>query len=78
LPYTYAAIENAGVAYEIIIVVRNAEKVIQGLFNSIRNFKTNEVEFVVLGGLSEDNTVELIKKNEDIIDTWQSEPDKGI
>ncbi|MDB5009840.1 MAG: hypothetical protein JWQ06_629 [Mucilaginibacter sp.] len=62
----------------VITVVRNAEKVIQGLFDSVRNFKTNEVEFVVLDGLSEDNTVELIKKNEDIIDTWQSEPDKGI
>ncbi len=62
----------------VITVVRNAEKVIQALFDSVRQFKTNEVEFIVLDGASTDKTVDLIKQNEDIIDAWISEPDKGI
>jgi glycosyltransferase involved in cell wall biosynthesis len=62
----------------VITVVMNAEKVIQQLFNSVRNFKTSEVEFVVLDGVSKDGTVGLIKQNEDIIDMWISESDKGI
>jgi glycosyltransferase involved in cell wall biosynthesis len=62
----------------IITVVKNAEKVKPSLFNSVRNLKSKDVEFIVLDGLSEDGTVEIIKKNEDIIDKWLSEPDKGI
>jgi glycosyltransferase involved in cell wall biosynthesis len=62
----------------VITVVKNAGKVISGLFTSVRDFKTADVEFIVLDGLSSDNTVELIKQNEGIIDTWLSEPDKGI
>ena len=62
----------------VITVVRNAGSVIEGLFNSLRAFKTTGVEFIVLDGASTDNTVELIKKNTDIIESWISEPDKGI
>ena len=62
----------------VITVVRNAEKVILALFDSMRQFKTSEVEFIVLDGASTDNTITLIKQNQDIIDTWVSEPDKGI
>jgi len=62
----------------VITVVKNADKVIERLFNSVRNFKNEQVEFIVLDGVSTDNTVELIKQNEDIIDTWLSEPDAGI
>src|SRR5882762_9694471 len=62
----------------VITVVKNAGKVISGLFTSMRDFKTADVEFIVLDGLSSDNTVDLIKQNEGIIDTWLSEPDKGI
>ncbi len=62
----------------IITVVKNAEKVIPVLFNSVRKFKTADVEFMVLDGSSTDDTVNLIKQNEDIIDIWLSEPDKGI
>jgi len=62
----------------VITVVMNAEKVIQQLFDSMRELKTDEVEFIVLDGVSKDGTVDLIRKNEDIIDAWTSEPDHGI
>lgn len=62
----------------IITVTKNADKTIGTLFDSIRKFKTNNIEFIVLDGVSTDSTVELIKQNEDIIDLWQSEKDSGI
>jgi glycosyltransferase involved in cell wall biosynthesis len=62
----------------VITVVKNAEKVIPALFASVRQYKTAEVEFIVLDGVSTDGTVDLIKQNEDIVDAWLSEPDKGI
>jgi len=62
----------------IITVVRNGEKVIQALFDSVRKYKAADVEFLILDGASTDNTVDLIKQNETIIDSWISEPDKGI
>ena len=62
----------------IITVVKNAGTVITSLFDSVRKFKTNEVEFIVLDGVSTDDTLSIIKQNSDIIDTWLSEPDKGI
>ena len=62
----------------IITVVKNGEKVIQRLFNSIREFKKPGVEFIVWDGLSTDNTVNIIRKNEGIIDKWLSVADLGI
>jgi glycosyltransferase involved in cell wall biosynthesis len=62
----------------IITVVKNADAVIQNLFKSVRAVKTEDIEFVVLDGGSTDKTINLLKKNEDIIDTWQSDPDNGI
>lgn len=69
---------SANFKVTVITVVKNAGKVIGGLFNSVRNFKSGEVEFIILDALSTDNTVELIKQNENIIDAWVSEADKGI
>jgi glycosyltransferase involved in cell wall biosynthesis len=62
----------------IITVVRNAENLLPALFSSVRNVKTPDVEFIVLDGASTDGTVAVITQNTDIIDTWLSEPDKGI
>lgn len=62
----------------VVTVVRNGEKVIGRLFDSIRKFKTAEVEFIVLDGLSTDDTLKLIGQNSDIIDNWLSEQDEGI
>lgn len=62
----------------VITVVRNGGAVIGALLSSMRKYKTDDVEFVVLDGASTDNTVDIITQNEDIIDTWASKPDKGI
>lgn len=62
----------------IITVTKNADKTIGLLFDSVRKFKTNQVEFIILDALSTDSTIDLIRENEDIIDFWKSEKDNGI
>jgi glycosyltransferase involved in cell wall biosynthesis len=62
----------------IITVTKNADNTINTLFDSIRKFKTPDVQFIILDGLSTDFTIDLIRKNEDIIDLWRSEKDNGI
>lgn len=38
----------------------------------------DDIEWIVIDGLSKDGTLDYIKANEDLIDQWISEPDKGI
>lgn len=65
-------------AITIITVVRNAAREIEETFRSVAALKTNEVEYIVIDGLSEDNTVDIIKKYAAHIDYWLSEADNGI
>ncbi len=62
----------------IICVTRNAAKTIQNLIDSIKKCKTTEVELLILDGNSTDETIEIFKKNQDVINYWRSEPDNGI
>ncbi|MFB6225660.1 MAG: glycosyltransferase family 2 protein [Candidatus Paceibacteria bacterium] len=61
----------------IITPVHNGSYTLQRTINSIRRQKYEEIEYIVVDGGSTDGTREIIKKNEDIIDYWTSEPDKG-
>jgi glycosyltransferase involved in cell wall biosynthesis len=45
---------------------------------SIRNQSADHFEWIVIDGGSTDGTVEVIRRNEDVIDYWVSEPDRGI
>jgi len=45
---------------------------------SIRDQLYENVEWIVVDGGSTDQTVNLLKQSEDVIDYWVSEPDKGI
>ncbi|WP_443939721.1 glycosyltransferase family 2 protein [Pedobacter sp. MW01-1-1] len=62
----------------IIIAVFNAEKFLQNAIQSVVSQCNNFVELIVIDGGSNDGTVEIIKRNENFIDNWISEPDKGI
>jgi glycosyltransferase involved in cell wall biosynthesis len=37
-----------------------------------------EIEYIVIDGASKDNTLQVIKENQDIINLWISEPDNGL
>jgi len=62
----------------IITVVFNSEHLIENTINSVRNQSYENIEYIVIDGNSQDNTLEIIKKHNDYIDYWLSEPDKGI
>jgi glycosyltransferase involved in cell wall biosynthesis len=62
----------------VVCVTLNSAKALPSLLRSIREHKTEAVEFVVIDGKSFDGTVDILKENEDIIDFWISKPDNGI
>ena len=62
----------------VVTVVRNSEKTLEETILSVINQTYKNVEYIIVDGASTDSTLEVIKKYEDRIDYWISEPDKGI
>lgn len=62
----------------IITVSYNVENTIEETILSVINQDFQSFEYIVIDGGSKDNTLEIIKKYEDRITLWVSEPDKGI
>jgi glycosyltransferase involved in cell wall biosynthesis len=62
----------------IIIVVFNAAKHLEESILSVIKYSSSNIEFIIIDGNSSDGTVEVIKKYQDQISYWVSEPDKGI
>jgi len=62
----------------IITIVYNNSLHIQKTLNSIFNQKYQNLELIVIDGGSTDNTLNIIKQNNNKIDFWISEKDKGI
>lgn len=62
----------------IATVTINAAKHLPRLIMSIRAQRYPNIEWLVIDGGSTDATLDLLKANDDTIDYWRSEPDKGI
>ncbi len=62
----------------IVTVVRNGRKTIESTILSVNAQTYPNIEFIVVDGCSTDGTVDLIRKFENLIDLWISEPDQGI
>ena len=62
----------------IITVVFHAREDLPSLIESVARLKSENVEFIVIDGGSEDGTCELLSQYDSVIDYWASEPDKGI
>ncbi len=62
----------------IITVVLNNEKFLQECLDSLHIQKYKNYEHIIIDGGSTDNTIEIIRKNENKIDYWISENDSGI
>lgn len=62
----------------VVTVVFNGEKTLEQTIQSVVNQTYVNVEYIIIDGASTDGTLDIIKKYENKIDYWQSEPDKGI
>lgn len=62
----------------IITVCFNAVNVIERTILSIINQTYPNVEFIIVDGGSKDSTIDVIRKYDNKISKWISEPDKGI
>lgn len=62
----------------IITVSYNAASTIEQTILSVINQNFDYLEYIIIDGGSTDGTVDIIKKYQDKITFWVSEPDKGI
>ena len=62
----------------VITVVFNGEKLLEETIQSVISQTYENVEYIIIDGGSTDGTLDIIKRNEDKIDYWISEKDKGI
>ncbi len=62
----------------VITVVSNGEKHLEKTIQSVMNQAYDNVEYIIIDGGSTDGTVDIIRRYDDQIDYWVSEPDSGI
>ncbi|MBK3333197.1 glycosyltransferase [Persephonella atlantica] len=62
----------------IITVVYNGEKYLEETIQSVINQVYPNIEYIIIDGGSTDGTLDIIRKYENYIDYWVSEPDDGI
>lgn len=62
----------------VITVLYNAEEFVEKTIISVISQTYDNVEYIIIDGGSDDKTLEIIKKFDNLIDYWVSEPDDGI
>ncbi len=69
---------NTSPLISVITVVYNAEKLLETTIESVLEQTYTNIQYIIIDGGSKDGTLNIIKKYEDKIHYWKSEPDKGI
>lgn len=62
----------------IITAVFNGAKELPQMLESYKAQRNDKIELIIVDGGSKDDTLRIIKENEEYIDGWISEKDKGI
>lgn len=64
--------------FSIITVVRNAVDTVENCIESVKNQSLTDFEYIVIDGLSDDGTSEVISAHQSVIDIYVREKDAGI
>lgn len=75
---TAISASRAAVKVSIVTVVRNGAGTLVRAMESVFGQSYPNIEYIVVDGASTDGTVELIRKYQDRLASWSSEPDSGI
>lgn len=70
--------ESSGPCVTVITVVFNSAETLEETIRSVVNQTYRNVEYIVVDGASTDGSVDIIRKYENSVDYWVSEPDDGI
>jgi len=70
--------QNSLMKISVITVVHNNCRYIETCIQSVINQDYENIEYIIVDGGSTDGTVDVIKKYDEKIDLWISEPDGGI
>jgi len=70
--------QESNIKISIITVVYNGDKYLEQAIKSVIAQLNKNVEYIIVDGGSTDRTCEIIKSYDSFINTWISEPDKGI
>ena len=62
----------------VVTICYNAVDTIEETIKSVIEQTYPNIEYIVIDGGSKDGTVDIIKKYQDKISYWVSEPDRGI
>jgi len=62
----------------VITVVKNSEKYLERTIQSVINQIYDNIEYIIIDGVSTDGTLDIVRKYENKIAYWVSEPDTGI
>src|SRR5574341_1280947 len=74
----YKKSENERPLVSVITVVRNGEKYLEQTILSVINQTYDNIEYIVIDGGSTDGTLDIIRRYDNQIAYWMSEPDSGI
>jgi glycosyltransferase involved in cell wall biosynthesis len=69
---------EAGPVVSVITAVFNAQDSIAACIESVLQQDYPNIEYIIVDGGSADGTLEVIRRYDDRIEIWISEPDKGI
>jgi GT2 family glycosyltransferase len=62
----------------VVTIVFNGEEFLEQTIQSVINQTYKNVEYIIVDGGSVDGTLEIIKRYDELIDYWVSEPDGGL
>ncbi len=62
----------------VLTVVRNSQETLEQTLRSVLDQDYPNVEYLVVDGVSNDGTLEIVRRYQEQLDYWLSEPDGGI